>query len=386
MSADTPPDATDASDTADAAAQQLKRTPLYDEHRALGARLVEFSGWEMPVQYSGILDEHRAVRERAGIFDVCHMGEFHVEGPGALDFLQSLVPNNVGRLENEQALYTQICNPQGGTIDDLLIYRVGDQRYMAVVNAGTTDGDWAWFAQQASARDDVTLTNDADATGLIALQGPRARDILQPLTPTDLNAIVYYHFAKGTVADIPCLISRTGYTGEDGFELYCASGDAVAIWRALLVAGASHGLIPAGLGARDTLRLEAGLCLYGHELNEQISPLEAGLGWSVKLEKGRDFIGREALLAQKQQGTPRKLVGIELRDRGVPRADYPILRDGQPIGILTSGTVGPTVGKAIGMGYVPPADAAPGTEIAIEIRGKAVPAVIVPLPFYKRAK
>src|SRR5512146_2124700 len=233
MSADTPPDATDTT------TPTLKRTPLYDEHRALGARLVEFSGWEMPVQYSGILDEHRAVRERAGIFDVCHMGEFHVEGPGALDFLQSLVPNNVGRLENGQALYTQICNPQGGTIDDLLIYRVGDHRYMAVVNAGTTDGDWAWFSQQVATRDDVTLTNDSNATGLIALQGPLARGILQPLTATDLTAIVYYHFAEGSVADIHCLISRTGYTGEDGFELYCASGDAVALWRALLAAGAS---------------------------------------------------------------------------------------------------------------------------------------------------
>jgi glycine cleavage system T protein (aminomethyltransferase) len=372
--------------SADAATSRLKRTPLYDEHRALGARLVEFSGWEMPVQYSGILEEHRAVRERAGLFDVCHMGEFHIEGPGALDFLQGLVPNNVARLNDGQALYTQICNEQGGTLDDLLIYRLSDQRYMAVVNAGTMESDWAWFTKQAAGRNDVTLTNDSDATGLIALQGPLASDILRPLTTTDIDAIVYYHFAEGAVAGIDCLISRTGYTGEDGFEFYCASGDAVALWRALLAAGAQKGLLPAGLGARDTLRLEAGFCLYGHELNERISPLEAGLGWSVKLEKGHDFIGREVLLAQKQQGLPRKLVGIELRDRGVPRADYPILREGATVGTLTSGTVGPTVGKAIGMGYVPPTDAAPGTEIAIEIRGKAVPAIIVALPFYRRAK
>jgi glycine cleavage system T protein (aminomethyltransferase) len=377
MSADT---------STDAAAPRLKRTPLYDEHRALGARLVEFSGWEMPVQYSGILDEHRAVRERAGLFDVCHMGEFHIEGPGALDFLQGLVPNNVARLADGQALYTQICNEQAGTLDDLLIYRLADVRYMAVVNAGTMEGDWAWFTKQAAGHADMTLSNDSDTTGLIALQGPRALEILQPLTATKLDAIAYYHFAEGTVAGISCLISRTGYTGEDGFELYCASGDVVILWRALLEAGAPHGLIPAGLGARDTLRLEAGYCLYGHELNEQTSPLEAGLGWSVKLEKGHDFIGREALLAQKQQGLPRKLVGIELRDRGVPRADYVILRDGKPIGVLTSGTVGPTLGKAIGMGYVSPENAAPGTEIAIDIRGKAVPAAIVPLPFYKRAK
>ncbi len=370
----------------DAATPRLKRTPLYDEHRALGARLVEFSGWEMPVQYSGILEEHRAVRERAGIFDVSHMGEFRIEGPGALDFLQGLVPNNVARLTDGQALYTQICNEQGGTLDDLTIYRFSDERYMAVVNADTTAGDWAWFTQQAAGRDDVTLTNISDETGLLALQGPRARDILSALTDIDLDAIVYYHFTEGTIAGISCLILRTGYTGEDGFELCCASGDVVALWRALLAAGDSAGLLPAGLGARDTLRLEAGFCLYGHELNERITPLEAGLGWSVKLEKGHDFIGREALLAQKEQGLPRKRVGIELRDRGVPRAGYPILRAGAAIGELTSGTVGPTVGKAIGMGYVPPEHAAPGTEIAIEIRGKAVPAVIVALPFYKRAK
>jgi aminomethyltransferase len=360
MSADT--------SSTDAATPQLKRTPLYDEHRALGARLVEFSGWEMPVQYSGILEEHRAVRERAGIFDVSHMGEFRIEGPGALDFLQGLVPNNVARLTDGQALYTQICNEQGGTLDDLTIYRFGDARYMAVVNADTTDGDWAWFTQQAAGREEVTLTNISDETGLLALQGPRARDILATLTDTDLDAIAYYHFAEGAIADISCLILRTGYTGEDGFELCCAGGDVVALWRALLEAGGSVGLLPAGLGARDTLRLEAGFCLYGHELNEQITPLEAGLGWSVKLEKGHDFIGREALLAQKEQGLPRKRVGIELRDRGVPRAGYPILRDGAAIG------------------YVPPEHAAPGTEIAIEIRGKAVPAVIVALPFYKRAK
>ena len=384
------PDSESSSMSADtstgAAAQRLKRTPLYDEHRALGGRLVEFSGWEMPVQYSGILEEHRAVRERAGLFDVCHMGEFSVEGPGALDFLQGLVPNNVARLADGQALYTQLCNEQGGTLDDLLIYRRGDERYMAVVNAGTTESDWAWFTQRAAGRSDVTLANISDETGLVALQGPRARDILRPLTDTDLDAINYYHFVEGTVAGISCLISRTGYTGEDGFELYCAAGDVVALWRAVLEAGTPQGLLPAGLGARDTLRLEAGYCLYGHELNEQITPLEAGLGWSVKLEKGHDFIGREALLAEKQQGLPRKLVGIELRDRGIPRAEYAILRDGKAIGALTSGTMGPTVGKAIGMGYVPSEDAAPGTEIAIDIRGKAVPAVIVALPFYKRAK
>jgi len=247
----------------DAATPRLKRTPLYDEHRALGARLVEFSGWEMPVQYSGILEEHRAVRERAGIFDVSHMGEFRIEGPGALDFLQGLVPNNVARLTDGQALYTQICNEQGGTLDDLTIYRFSETHYMAVVNAGTAESDWTWFTEQAAGRADVTLTNISDETGLLALQGPRASDILSSLTDTDLDTVAYYHFAEGTVAGVSCLILRTGYTGEDGFELCCASGDVVALWRALLTTGASAGLLPAGLGARDTLRLEAGFCLYG---------------------------------------------------------------------------------------------------------------------------
>lgn len=382
MSADTSPN----DQGAPAEAAPLKRTPLYDEHRALGARLVEFSGWEMPVQYSGILEEHRAVRERAGLFDVSHMGEFRVEGPGALDFLQGLVPNNVSRLGDGQALYTQICNEQGGTLDDLLIYRLGDERYMAVVNAGTMEGDWNWFTKQAAGSSDVALTNVSDQTGLIALQGPRALEILQPLTETDLSAITYYHFVEGSVSGISCLISRTGYTGEDGFELYCASGDVVALWRKLLEAGAAYGLLPAGLGARDTLRLEAGYCLYGHELSDEITPLEAGLGWTVKLNKADDFIGKQALVDEKRDGLRRKLVGIELRERGIPRAGYPILRDGQQIGEVTSGTMCPTLGHAAALGFVPPSDATPGTELAVEIRGKAIPAVVTPLPFYKRQK
>jgi aminomethyltransferase len=364
----------------------LKRTPLFDEHRALGARLVEFGGWEMPVQYSGILDEHRAVRERAGLFDVSHMGEFHVEGPGALDLLQRLVPNDVARLQLNQALYTQICRPDGGTLDDLLIYRLGDDRYMTVVNASTTGNDWEWFRRHAEAQPGVTLTDVSAETGLIALQGPLAAAILQPLAPaTALDGIAYYHCARGEVASIPAIVSRTGYTGEDGFELYCAVGEAPRLWRALLEAGAPHGLRPAGLGARDTLRLEAGFCLYGHELTEAITPLEAGLGWSVKLDKGPDFVGREALAREKREGLPRKLVGVELRERGVPRAEYAILRDGAPVGALTSGTLSPTLNRAIGLGYMPPAHAALGTEVAVEIRGKAVPAAVVKLPFYRRS-
>ena len=370
----------------DAPATTLKRTPLFEAHRALNARLVEFGGWEMPVQYSGILEEHRAVRERAGLFDVSHMGEFRVEGPGALEFLNWLVPNDVSKLAVNQALYTQLCRPDGGTVDDLIIYRLGDERFMTVVNAGTLDKDWAWIEEHASGRNDFTLTNISDETALIALQGPLALTILQPLTETDLSAIGYYHCTPGTVAGVDCLVSRTGYTGEDGFELYHSADRAVELWQALLAAGSPQGLLPAGLGARDTLRLEAGYCLYGHELSDDITPLEAGLGWTVKLNKPVDFIGKQALADEKRDGLRRKLVGIELRERGIPRAGYPILREGRQIGELTSGTMCPTLGHAAGLGFVPPGDAAPGTELAVEIRGKVIPAVVTPLPFYKRQK
>jgi aminomethyltransferase len=281
-------------------ASSLKRTPLYDEHRALDARLVEFSGWEMPVQYSSILEEHRAVRTRAGLFDVSHMGEFGVEGPDALAYLQHLVPNDVAKLAIHQALYTQLCLPDAGTIDDLLIYRLAENRYMMVVNAGNIDKDFAWAEQQAK-NFDVQLANRSYETGLLALQGPEAQHILQPLTEVDLSNILYYHFDTGRVDGIDCIISRTGYTGEDGFELYCSSADVVKLWRDLLAAGKERGLLPAGLGARDTLRLEAGYCLYGHELDETTNPLEAGLGWTVKLNKG-EFIGHDALATIYEQG------------------------------------------------------------------------------------
>jgi len=375
-----------ADSAAGASSASLLRTPLFERHRALTARLVEFSGWEMPVQYSGILDEHRAVRERAGLFDVCHMGEFRVEGDGALDFLQRLVPNNVARLADNQALYSQILRPDGGTLDDLIIYRLGDGRYMIVVNAGTMQKDWAWFSEHAASADQLTLTNISAETGLIALQGPRALAIIQPLTETPLADIAYYHCQPGAVAGIPCIISRTGYTGEDGFELYCAAEQAGGLWDALLGAGKAEGLLPAGLGARDTLRLEAGYCLYGHELTEEITPLEAGLGWTVKLDKGVDFIGRDALVAEKAQGLRRKLVGVELTERGVPRAEYQITQQGETVGALTSGGMAPTLGKPIGMGYITSGETTPGATVAIEIRGKSIPAVIAPLPFYKRPR
>lgn len=377
MNADRPPAAVPA---------RLKRTPLFALHQALGARMVEFGGWEMPVQYSGILEEHRAVRQRAGLFDVCHMGEFRVDGTGALDLLQRLVPNNVARLAINQALYTQICLPSGGTRDDLIIYRRDDQGYMVVVNAGTQESDWQWFSAHLSGQGGVTLRNVSDATALLALQGPLAREILRPLTAAPLDAIAYYHCLPGDVAGVSCLVSRTGYTGEDGFELYCSAGNAPALWRALMAAGTPRGMLPAGLGARDTLRLEAGYCLYGHELTEEITPLEAGLGWTVKLQKGTDFIGRQALADEQRDGLRQQLVGIEPTGRGIARAGYPILRDGQRIGTVTSGTLSPTLERPVALGFVPPVAAAPGTQLAIEIRGKPVAAVVVPLPFYKRPR
>jgi aminomethyltransferase len=370
--------------TVSTAAPTLKRTPLYAEHVALGGRMVEFGGWEMPVQYSGIVDEHRAVRTAAGLFDVSHMGEFAVEGPGALAFLQSLVPNNVAKVAENQALYSQICLETGGTVDDLLIYHLGPERYLVVVNAGTLENDWQWFTQHAQGHEGIILENRSSAIALIALQGPRAQEILSQLTTADLANIVYYHCTSGQVAGIDCIISRTGYTGEDGFELYHPAEDAVTLWRALLAAGAPAGIRPAGLGARDTLRLEAGLCLYGHELTEAITPLEADLGWSVKLKKGTDFIGREALAAQKANGVPRVRVGLAIRDRAVARADSPIWHDDQQVGTLTSGTMSISLGHPIGMGYVPPALATPGTQLHVEVRGKRIPAEVVPMPFYKR--
>jgi aminomethyltransferase len=370
--------------THDATGTSLKRTPLYEQHRQLGARLVEFGGWEMPVQYSGILDEHRAVRTRAGLFDVSHMGEFSVSGAGAPDFLQRLVPNDVSRLAINQALYTQLCRPDGGVVDDLLIYRLADVGYMLVVNAGNIEKDFAWVQQQ-SAGFEVELVNPSAETALLALQGPAALAILQPLTRVDLAPLGYYHCAPGVVSRAPCIISRTGYTGEDGFELYCPAGQVVDLWQDLLAAGKEHGLIPAGLGARDTLRLESAYCLYDHELTEQTNPLEAGLGWTVKLASG-DFIGHDALAQIKAEGVQRKLVGVELVERGVARGGYAIYDGERQIGTLTSGAPSPTLNKNIGLGYVEAALAVPGKSVQIDIRGRHTAAQIVALPFYKRQK
>jgi aminomethyltransferase len=369
--------------TSDGAVTQLKRTPLYEEHKALGARLVEFGGWEMPVQYTSILQEHQAVRTNAGLFDVSHMGEFKVEGTDSLAFLQYLVPNDVSKLALQQALYTQLCTPTGTVIDDLLVYHLSDEHYMLVVNAANIAKDLAWIQEQARTFPNVTIVDLSNTTALLALQGPKALSILGLLTIESLAEIKYYHSISGKVAEIDCIISRTGYTGEDGFELYFPSGDAVDLWKALLTAGQPLGLLPAGLGARDTLRLEAGLCLYGHELDDSTNPLEAKLGWTVKFKKG-DFIGREVLLKVKEQGPARLITGIELLDRGIPRGGYPIYDGDQLIGTLTSGAPGPTVKKNIGIGYVPAHYAQPGHSIQIDIRGKRLAALTTALPFYKR--
>jgi aminomethyltransferase len=368
----------------DAAGTSLKRTPLYEQHRQLGARLVEFGGWDMPVQYSSILDEHRAVRTHAGLFDVSHMGEFGVTGTGALAFLQHLVPNDVARLAINQALYTQLCQPDGGVVDDLLIYYLAENNYLLVVNAGNIAKDFAWIEAQSQGFE-VQLANQSDETALIALQGPQALAILQPLTRVDLSALAYYHASPGLVNDINCLISRTGYTGEDGFELYCSSEEVTALWEKLLETGKEHGLLPAGLGARDTLRLEAAYCLYEHELNEQTNPLEAGLAWTVKLSKD-EFIGREALVERKTQGLKRKLIGLEMLERGICRGGYAIYDGERQIGALTSGAPAPTLNKNIGLGYVETASAIPGKTVQVDIRGRRTAAQIVALPFYKRQK
>lgn len=369
--------------TQDDAVVQLKHTPLYAQHKALGARFVDFGGWEMPVQYSSILEEHQAVRTHAGLFDVSHMGEFKVEGKDALAFLQYLVPNDVGRLAVHQALYTQLCLASGNVIDDLLIYKLAEEHYMLVVNAANISKDLSWVLGQTTHFADVTVSDQSGTTALLALQGPTALNILQALTSVNLADIRYYHCTANVVDGVNCIISRTGYTGEDGFELYCSSADAPKLWEDLLAAGKEHGLRPAGLGARDTLRLEAGLCLYGHELDEETNPLEARLGWTVKLNKG-DFIGRDSLLQVKTQGAQRLLVGIELLERGVARGGYALYDQERRIGELTSGSHSPTLHKNIGMGYVEASSAVTGKPLQVDIRGKRVAAQIVALPFYKR--
>lgn len=361
----------------------LRHTPLDECHREAGARMVEFVGWSMPVQYAGVLDEHRAVRRHAGLFDVSHMGEIRVAGAGAEAFLQRLTPNDVERLAPGRAHYSGLLNERGGYIDDLLIYRLAADEFLVVVNAANAETDFEWIRGHATGG--VTVEDVSADYALLALQGPRALGILASLTDVTLNEIGYYRFTRGRVADHDAILSRTGYTGEDGFELYVEPGDAPAIWRRLLAAGEAEGLVPAGLGARDTLRLEAGMALYGHELDAETTPWEAGLDWVVKLDSG-DFIGRRALLEQKEAGVPQRLVGFEVEGRGIAREGHPVLVAGGPAGRVTSGTFSPTFERALGMAYLPAELAAPERQVEIEVRGRHLPAQLIALPFYRRER
>lgn len=368
--------------------EQLKRTPLFEAHVGLGARMVPFGGWEMPVQYSGVMEEHRAVRGAAGLFDVSHMGEFLVEGPDALALIQILSTNNVAKLEIDAAQYGMLCNDQGTIIDDILVYRLAEERYWIVVNAGNIEKDWAWVSQvkEESGLSNLKLENISDKVAQIALQGPKAEAILTELAPGyDWSSLPFYHAVQGIpVGPIKTLVvSRTGYTGEDGFELYCDKHAAITLWNHILEEGAAEGLLPAGLGARDTLRFEAKLPLYGHEITDEINPYEAGLGFFVKLKKGVDFKGRAALEAIKEAGNKRKLVGLQMIDRGIPRQGYPIAKDGVEVGFVTTGSFSPTLETNIGLGYVPASLAEVGTEVDVVIRGKALKAQVVPAPFYQ---
>ena len=360
----------------------LQRTPLYQVHRAAGARLVEFGGWEMPVSYRGILEEHRAVRQAAGLFDVSHMGEIEVSGPRAAATCQALGTNDVRRLVDGQVQYTLLCRHDGGVVDDVTLYRRSADRYFFCVNASNIAKDLSWIREHAAG---ATVSDLSAATALLALQGPRAESILAKVTPTPLDALRGFRFADGAVAGVPTTISRTGYTGEDGFELYVPAERACALWAALVDAGASQGLEPIGLGARDTLRLEAALPLYGNELDESTSPIAAGLERFVALD-GDDFIGRAALVRERLSGPTRSLVGLEMREPGIARHGYPVSVDGARVGRVTSGTRSPTLERSIALAYVDPARAAVGTGLAVDIRGRATAALVVPTPFYRRAR
>jgi aminomethyltransferase len=375
----------DAEPSPPTATDHLHETALIDVHRALGARLIEFGGWLMPVQYTGILDEHRAVRERAGLFDLSHMGELFVEGDDAGDALAAALISDPRTLAVGRAQYSMIVAPDGGVIDDLIVYRLGPQRFLVVANASNAPvvsdelarrlGDWR------AVLDDRSL-----ATSLVAIQGPKAAGILAGLTDVDLAGLRYYAIGEGQVAGIPALVARTGYTGEDGFEVFVDWGRGPAIWEALAAAGKADDVIACGLGARDTLRLEAGMPLYGNELDRDTNPFDAGLGRVVKLEKPGDFIGRDALARVARDGPSKRLVGLTITGRGIARHGYPVEAGERRTGIVTSGTHSPTLGKPIAMAYVAPGDGEPGTILNVEIREQPVSAEVVPLPFYKRER
>lgn len=360
-----------------------RRTPLYECHQRAGGKIVNFAGWDLPVQYSGLMEEHRAVRTAAGLFDVSHMGEFKISGPGAETFLQQLTPNDVSKLTPGRIHYSGLLTEAGTYVDDILVYRLGEEEFLLVVNAANWAKDFAWIESRRA--DGVEIQDVSDDFCLLALQGPKAEEILAGLTEIDLSQIRYYRFEIADVDGHQAIVSRTGYTGEDGFELYLSPDSASPIWDRLLEVGAPSGLVPAGLGARDTLRLEAAMALYGHEIDDTTTPLEAGLSWVVKLAKG-EFLGSDVLAEQEENGVEQQLVGFEVTGRGIARQGYEVLAGGEVVGRVTSGSFSPTLKKAIGMAYVPVALAEKGTEIQIQVRKNAVPGVIVPVPFYKRDK
>ncbi len=359
----------------------LRRTPLYDLHRELGAKLIDFGGWEMPVQYQGILEEHRAVRERVGLFDVSHMGELSVTGPGALALLQHLTPNDVGKLADGRIHYSAFLTERGTFVDDLLVYRRAADSYLLVVNASNTPKDFAWARERV--REGAAVEDHSERFALIAVQGPLAARLLSRLCEPDPSDLPYYGFRMSRILSEPALVSRTGYTGEDGFEVYLDPQASPAVFRGLLEAGRPEGVAPCGLGARDTLRLEAKMALYGNDIDDTVTPWEADLGWIVRMNKG-DFLGRDALARQKAEGVPRRLIGFEMVDRGIARHGYPA-RSAQGPGIVTSGTHSPTLGRPIGLALLP-SGATLGDVFQVDIRGRAAQARIVETPFYLRKK
>ena len=367
--------------------EKIRRTPLFQRHVDLGARIVPFAGFEMPMQYSGVVHEHLAVRNAAGIFDVSHMGEFFVTGPHAFECVQQIVTNDASRLQDGQAMYTVMCREDGGIIDDLIVYRIASDEFMLVVNAANRDKDFDWLLQNNAPK--ARLEDRSDDIALLAVQGPNAPGIVEEVVGKPLGNLRFYHFEQLPAGSLfGCLlavVSRTGYTGEPGFEIYCDAERAIVLWDALLSAGRDEGLVPAGLGARDTLRIEAGYSLYGHDITEETNPLEAGLSWLVKLEKD-DFIGKSALIKIKERGPERKLVGFIMQERGIPRSGYPILDESHSeIGVVTSGTQSPLLNRGIGLGYVPnePAHSTPGVRLGISIRGRPHEAKIAKPPFVK---
>jgi aminomethyltransferase len=366
------------------AAADLRKTPLNARHRASNARMVPFAGWDMPVEYSGIVNEHNAVRTRAGIFDVSHMGQIEIAGKDALAAVQRVSSNDASRLAVGQAQYSGLLTPAGTYVDDLIVYRMAQNHFMLVVNASNVAKDYAWISEQIKAVGEAAAVDSSSRYALIAIQGPASAEVLQPLATVELNEIPAWGFAHGHVAEARVTIARTGYTGEDGFEIFVPPQQAEMVWRGLLEAGRSVDIVPVGLGARDTLRLEAAMRLYGNDIDESTTALEAGLGWTLGWDT--DFIGRDALREQKSTGLTRKLVGFEMVDRGIARHGYPVIQHGKPVGVVTSGTHTPFLKKAIGMAYVPVEQSPVGTEIEIDVRGRASRARVVALPFYKRAR